>query len=190
MGIANPARPGQQRRIPGLLPPEASFFAGQFEAPPVNRILGELVLSSANGTDRTGGNMGSAYTSPCVGSCSLSYPVQFVGLVTSPCHALVDTGAEDGVVGLWHWQRWMVCLALCHGRQPVFIPLPETCEAGGIGGSARPIGLCFVPTGIAGVNGITRWCILNEEEDQKMPPLSRSSYSSHWMRLSSQRGSA
>jgi len=65
----------------------------------------------------------------------------------------------------------MVCLALCFGRQPVFIPLRETCEAGGIGGSARPIGLCFVPTGIAGVNGITRWCILHEEKDEKIPPL-------------------
>jgi len=96
----------------------------------------------------------------------------FIGIMTSPCHALVDTGAQDGVVGLWHWQRWMICLNLCHSLKPVFQPLPETCEAGGIGGAAKPIGLCDIPTGIAGLNGLTRWVILDDSDTpNKYPPL-------------------
>ena len=52
--------------------------------------------------------------SPAKFAVNFSGPVgDFCGLMTLPCHGLVDTGAQDGVVGLWHWQRWVVCLAVC-----------------------------------------------------------------------------
>ena len=95
----------------------------------------------------------------------------FVGLATSPCHALVDTGAQDGVVGLWHWQRWVVCLAKCHNLQPVFHTLPDSCEAGSIGGNAKVLAICDMPTGIGGLNGITTWVVLDELPGQPVPPL-------------------
>ena len=37
---------------------------------------------------------------------SFFYPTSYLGLVTLPCHGLVDTGAQDGVISLWHFQRW------------------------------------------------------------------------------------
>ena len=101
----------------------------------------------------------------------IAYPSIFAGLSTSPCHALVDSGAQDGVIGLWHWQRWAICLAKCHGCQPVFYPLPHI-ETGGIGGAAKAIAICDMPTGLAGLNGITRWAILDEKDPgQRVPPL-------------------
>ena len=36
----------------------------------------------------------------------------FIGLTTHPGHALVDTGAQSGVVGLNSWQIWVAGLAL------------------------------------------------------------------------------
>ena len=73
--------------------------------------------------------------------------------MTSPCHALIDTGAQEATIDLWHYQRWVACLALRFGLQPVHLPIAEQCEAGGIGGSARIIGICEIPLGFGGLNG-------------------------------------
>ena len=102
----------------------------------------------------------------------VQFPVIYAGLMTSPCHGLVDTGAQDGVIGLWHWQRWVVCLALFYKLQPAFLPLPESREAGGIGGTQKIVAICDMPTGLAGLNGITRWAVLDEPDTkQRVPPL-------------------
>ncbi len=54
----------------------------------------------------------------------------------------------------------------------MFLPLPEVCEAGGIGGHAKALAICDIPTGIAGLNGLTRWVVLEESDpNQKVPPL-------------------
>ena len=44
---------------------------------------------------------------------TVAYPMWFIGLQTSPCHGLVDSGAQDGCIGLWHAQRWIACLWIC-----------------------------------------------------------------------------
>ena len=69
----------------------------------------------------------------------------FRGLATRPCHGLVDTGAQDGLVGLWHVQRWCTCLASIFGLRLLFEALATDCKAGGIRGSAAPIGLAEMP---------------------------------------------
>ena len=108
-----------------------------------------------------------AYMCTCI-----VYPTMFSGLVTSPCHGLIDTGAQDGVVGLFDWQRWVVCLALVHGLQPLFRPVPERAEAGGIGGQAKVLAVCIMPTGLAGVNGVSKWVVLDEPDpNHRVPPL-------------------
>ena len=100
------------------------------------------------------------------------YTSVFQGLATLPCHALVDSGAQDGVVGLWHWQRWAVCLALIRKLMPVFQTLPTCCQSSGIGGGAKVLALCDMPTGLAGLNGVTRWAVVEDpSEDQRVPPL-------------------
>ena len=100
------------------------------------------------------------------------YTAVFQGLATLPCHALVDSGAQDGVVGLWHWQRWAVCLALVHKLMPVFQARPTCCETSGIGGGAKVLALCDMPTGLAGLNGVTRWAVVEDpSENQRVPPL-------------------
>jgi hypothetical protein len=91
--------------------------------------------------------------------------------MTSPAHALVDTGAQ---VGLWHFQRWLICLAKLYNLRPRYIPLPKICEAGGIGGAAKAVALCDVPTGLASLSGITRWLVTedpNSNEKAYTPPL-------------------
>ena len=101
-----------------------------------------------------------------------TYTSDFHGLATLPCHALVDSGAQDGVVGLWHWQRWVVCLAIVHKRMPVFQTLPTWCQTSGIGGGAKVLAICDMPTGLAGLNGITRWAVVEDpSKDQAVPPL-------------------
>ena len=103
---------------------------------------------------------------------SYTYTSDFHGLATLPCHALVDSGAQDGVVGLWHWQRWAVCLAIVHKKMPVFQPLPNECQTSGIGGGAKVLAICDMPTGLAGLNGVTRWVVVQDpSQDQAVPPL-------------------
>ena len=70
------------------------------------------------------------------GTVVRSFPVGaslFSGLAVTTGHALVDTGAQSGVVGLYHWQLWVAALAY-FGLQPVFKQVPPNLQAGGIGG--------------------------------------------------------
>ena len=103
---------------------------------------------------------------------SLLYPISYLGLVTPPCHGLVDTCAQDGVIGLWHFQRWCALLAQQHGLRPLFEPIPPNLVAGGIGGSAKTLGIAEVPVGLAGVNGTCRFVILEDPcPENATPPL-------------------
>ena len=93
---------------------------------------------------------------------SKNWTVAFVGLSTLPCHGLVDTGAQEGAVGLRHWQRWVVCHGQCFKLRPAFLPIPDQATAGGIGGSAKISAMCDMPAGLAGANGLTRWVVLDD----------------------------
>ena len=81
-------------------------------------------------------------------------------------------GAQDGVVGLWHFQRWCAILAYMVGLLPLYETNTTGCKAGGIGGSATPIGMAEMPVGIAGAHGICRLVILEDpSEKAQTPPL-------------------
>ena len=56
--------------------------------------------------------------------------------------------------------------------QHLFLPKPEVCEAGGIGGSATIVAIAQMPTGIASLNGITQWVVIDDSSpDTRIPPL-------------------
>ena len=95
--------------------------------------------------------------------CGVTYPI-YCGLATLPCHRLVDTGAEDGVIGLWHFQRWCACLAKLHKLRPRYLPVPKGLDAGGIGGRCKILAIADMPMGVAGVSGICRFVIREDPE--------------------------
>ena len=99
-----------------------------------------------------------------------------------PGHGLVDTGAQEGVCGLWHFRRWVCGLGKLFGLRPAFLPLNEGDRTGGVGGAARVVARCDMPTGIAGVNGLTRWMILDDPEGEKIPRVFRTLFSFNSMR--------
>ena len=90
--------------------------------------------------------------------------------MTLPGHALFDTGAQHGTVGLSHWHRWCICLATCYGVQPRILDQPLG-HASGVGGDSKVLARCQMPTGIAGINGITTWLVLEETQENQIPAL-------------------
>ena len=76
----------------------------------------------------------------------------FVSL--DPGEVLWDTGAQEGLVGKQQLDKWCKMLAE-HGLQVEWSQeKPES--ASGIGGTTKPIGVVYVPVGLAGCNGIIR----------------------------------
>ena len=90
--------------------------------------------------------------------------------MTLPGHPLFDTGAQRGTVGLSHWHRWCICLATCYGVQPRILNQPLG-HASGVGGDSKVLARCQMPTGIAGINGITTWLVLEETQENQIPAL-------------------
>ena len=82
-----------------------------------------------------------------------------------PGEVLWDTGAQEGLVGKQQLRKWCKLLAE-HGLQVEWSQeKPES--ASGIGGVTQPIGVVYVPVGLAGCNGIIRFTVV----EQDVPPL-------------------
>ena len=82
-----------------------------------------------------------------------------------PGEVLWDTGAQEGLVGKQQLDKWCKLLAE-HGLQVEWSQeKPES--ASGIGGVTQPIGVVYVPVGLAGCNGIIRFTVV----EQDVPPL-------------------
>ena len=96
----------------------------------------------------------------------------FVGLVVRAAHALVDTGAQSGVIGIHYFRLWVGLLAKHYGLQPLFFPVPENQSAGGVGGRATIVAIAKMPIGIAGVPGLMEWAVMEDvSEEDATPPL-------------------
>ena len=82
-----------------------------------------------------------------------------------PGEVLWDTGAQEGLVGKQQFVKWCTLLAE-HGLHVEWSQeKPES--ASGIGGMTKPIGVVYVPVGLAGCNGIIRFTVV----EQDVPPL-------------------
>ena len=100
------------------------------------------------------------------------FPDWFMGLIIRPTHAIVDTGAQSGVVGLYNWQRWMICLVYGYGLRPAFRPVPPNSSAHGVGGGSEVLILCDIPVGVAGCNGLQQWAVVRDPSpSNRVPPL-------------------
>ena len=102
---------------------------------------------------------------------SRAYGCSFFGIAVSIGHALVDTGAQSGVVGLYYWTLWCETLLRDFGLRPLFKPVPESSSAGGVGGSSAILAICVMPMGIAGVPGLMEWAVCEDSPQDNAPPL-------------------
>ena len=82
-----------------------------------------------------------------------------------PGEVLWDTGAQEGLLGKQQLDKWCKLVAE-HGLQVEWSQeKPES--ASGIGGVTQPIGVVYVPVGLAGYNGTIRFTVV----EQDVPPL-------------------
>ena len=87
----------------------------------------------------------------------------FVAL--DPGEVLWDTGAQEGLVGKQQLDNW--CKLLAEHCLQVEWSQEKPESARGIGGTTKPIGVVYVPVGLAVCNGIIRFTVV----EQDVPPL-------------------
>ena len=78
-----------------------------------------------------------------------------------------DTGAQEGLVGKQQLDKWCKLLAE-HGLQ-VEWSQEKPDSACGIGGMTKPIGVVYVPVGLAGCNGIIRFTVVEQNVPLLLP---------------------
>ena len=103
---------------------------------------------------------------------SQNFPLMiFSSVQCHPEEALVDTAAEEAVVGDRAMDRLQQALKK-KGLQPIWQdssqPKPG---AGGIGGAATVAGVVNVPVGVAGVNGVLKFTVLQDSDAFQTPAL-------------------
>ena len=94
----------------------------------------------------------------------------FAGVQVSGAEALVDTAAEDAVVG----ERAMALLEVelrRHGLQVVSVPAQDAIPCAGIGGQAKIKRIVDAPVGVAGIHGFLRFTVLADTDKFQTPPL-------------------
>ena len=78
-----------------------------------------------------------------------------------------DTGAQEGLVGKQQLHKWCKLLA-DHGLQVEWSQeKPES--ASGIGCTTKPIGVVYLPVGLAGCNGIIRFTVVEQDVPPPLP---------------------
>ena len=92
--------------------------------------------------------------------------LQFCGVSASEGEALVDTAAQDGLIGKPSLLR--LCSALRHHGLACKW-LNKTAAARGIGGTATTVGVAELPLGLAGVSGILECTVISEDVPLLLP---------------------
>ena len=89
----------------------------------------------------------------------------WIGLQIAPGESLAATAAQNGVIGTGTFralEKQLVTKGLKCKR------VSGKASAVGIGGKAEIIGKVIVPTGMAGINGVIEWTVVNTPG---VPPL-------------------
>ena len=103
----------------------------------------------------------------------------FAGVQCYPDEALVDTAAEEAVIGtgaLKSLERSLRTRNLKAVPVQGNHPLPS---AGGVGGEAKVVKQLDIPIGVAKVNAVVRFTVLQDDEHFKTPPLLPVSFLEH-----------
>eukprot|EP00435_Cladocopium_sp_Y103_P071135 s185_g36.t2 len=105
---------------------------------------------------------------PAVESCAEPEPCSplFFGLTTAPCLGVVDTAAQDGLIGSRALTRLKEQLSLC-GLQVKWTG--KQAKAHGVGGQAKVLGIVAIPLGIAGSSGILEATVVEGEIPLLLP---------------------
>ena len=90
----------------------------------------------------------------------------FVGLTTSPASAIVDTAAQDGLIGKDALERLKRQLAE-HGLRVVMTN--KQARAHGVGGPAKAIGIVAIPLGLAGSSGVLEATVVENDVPLLLP---------------------
>ena len=90
----------------------------------------------------------------------------FVGLTTSPTMAVVDTAAQDGLVGVRALERLKEQLT-AFGLQISWSS--RKAKAHGIGGAAKVVGVAALPLGLAGSSGVLEATVVDNEVPLLLP---------------------
>ena len=90
----------------------------------------------------------------------------FVGLSTNPMMGIVDTAAQDGLVGEAALKRLKEQLRV-RGLQEVWVD--KVCKAHGVGGQAKVIGMAALPLGLAGCSGVLEVSVIEGDVPLLLP---------------------
>lgn len=90
----------------------------------------------------------------------------FIGLTTSPALAVVDTAAQDGLIGIDALKRLKVQLSE-HGLTIAWTN--KQARAHGVGGAAKVIGIAAIPLGIGGFSGVLEATVVEGEVPLLLP---------------------
>ena len=96
-----------------------------------------------------------------------SPPPSFTGVVTCPTQGVVDTAAQDGLIGREALLRLIGSLRE-HGLKMSWNKTKKA-QACGVGGKAEVIGIAEMPLGIAGVNGLMELTVITDDVPLLLP---------------------
>ena len=95
-----------------------------------------------------------------------SSPTSFSGVTTQAHHGIVDSAAQDGVIGKVALERLEEDLK-SRGLKPRWCN--RVVRTKGIGGEAKSLGVCELPLGIGGVSGILETAVVEGEVPLLLP---------------------
>ena len=90
----------------------------------------------------------------------------FVGLTTSPASAIVDTAAQDGLIGRAALERLKRQLAELGLR---VVMTGKQARAHGVGGPAKVVGIVAIPLGLAGSSGVLEATVVENDVPLLLP---------------------
>ena len=93
------------------------------------------------------------------------------GVRVRGCEAVVDTAAEDAVIGDMALKHLKETLAQQHMQVVVVVEGAPHTPCAGIGGEARIHSVVDAPVSVCGINGVLRFTVLKDNDNFKTPPL-------------------